>query len=108
MVKADLDLVEQQYRAWSEAGGAVPVELDMAFAAYGKAGLAVGRQVDDLYTIRVPNPAADAALHWSPGDTTFVGYLRLSFRSSGFPGWAHRLDAPTRELFTLTDGLLPI
>jgi hypothetical protein len=39
------------------------------------------------YSLAVPNAAADGLLLWEPHQTTFVNYLRLTFRTAGMPGW---------------------
>lgn len=109
MVVIDADWVEEQFEAWRESDEAEDeerCELEIGFGDGGKAGLAMDAQVDDLYTIAIPEPAADALLQGERHQTTFVNYLRLACRWGGFPGWDGQPDPPTRELAFLTEGLL--
>lgn len=74
-----------------------------------KARLAVADdQLDEGYTIELPDASADARLAGEPHQTTFVDYLRIAFRWGGFPGWERQAKRPENELKLLTDGLLPI
>jgi hypothetical protein len=59
------------------------------------------------YEIKVPCACADALLLGEPDETTFVNYLRISFRWAGFPGWERMPVRPERDLAVLTEGLLP-
>ena len=61
------------------------------------------------YEILVPNLAADAPLKNEWHDTTFLNYLRISFRWGGFPGFERYPEhlRPSDAIAFLTDGLLP-
>jgi hypothetical protein len=65
-------------------------------------------QIEDGYSIAVPNASADAVLAGERHNTTFVGYLRHAFRWGGFPGWDRYKNPPAEEIAALTDGLLPL
>ncbi len=62
------------------------------------------------YEILVPNPAADAPLKNEWHDTTFLNYLRISFRWGGFPGFERYPERlrPNEAIAFLTEGLLAI
>ncbi len=57
-------------------------ELDISPDHYHKADTSGGAP----YQITLPNACTDAPLENESHQTTFVGYLRLSFKSGGFPG----------------------
>lgn len=59
------------------------------------------------YEIVLPNPGADAVLENELRNTTFVNYLRISFRWGGFPNFETTDPAPP-FMTQLTAGLLPI
>jgi len=65
-------------------------------------------QVEDSYTVQLPNAAADAVLEGEAHKITFVEYLRLSFQWGGFPGWEKYANRPEKELAFLREGLLPL
>lgn len=65
-------------------------------------------QIDEGYSIAVPNASADAVLTGERHNTTFVGYLRHAFRWGGFPGWDRYKNFPLDEIAALTEGLLPL
>jgi hypothetical protein len=69
-------------------------QLQMAPDRYHKDDVSGGPP----YTIVLPNPDIDAPFENEPNKTTFVNYLRICFRSGGFPG------SPWGEL---TKDLLP-
>jgi len=60
------------------------------------------------YTLTLPNVAADGFLMGERHKTTFVNYLRVSFKWGGFPGWERYKSRPSEELAFLTEGLLPL
>jgi hypothetical protein len=60
------------------------------------------------YAVPCLNPVADAPLLYERHETTFVNYLRVSFRWGGFPGWERVQQRPEQELSFLTADLLPI
>ncbi len=60
------------------------------------------------YDVALPNPAADCELLYESHHTTFVNYLRLSFRWGGFLGLESAKNRSDDVLAQLTDGLLPI
>ena len=102
----EIEAWEEEYDEGCEPGSlASVISLDPKI----KVRLAVAvDQLDEGYTLEVPNPAADSRLGDSGRGTSFVEYLRTAFRWGGFPGWAHQANAPERELRLLADGLLPI
>jgi hypothetical protein len=110
MVFVDTDTMQEAFEEWREQPERKrrPHDLWISFDDRGKAGLAADEQVDDFYTLAIPEPAADAVLKGERHNTTFVGYLRLAFRWGGFPGWEGQPNPPTRELAVLTEGLLPL
>jgi hypothetical protein len=79
-------------------------ELELAPDEWLKYGVSGGGP----YVIKVPDPAADAALVYEWHDTTFVQYLCICFRWAGFPGLECKTQRPETELAFLTRGLLPI
>jgi hypothetical protein len=71
------------------------------------------------YIMSIPNVAADGILLNEWHETTFVNYLRISFRWGGFPGFDldaapasikpnHIMDIPSDILTFLTNKLLPL
>lgn len=60
------------------------------------------------YEIKVPDLAADGPLLNEWHHTTFVNYLRNSFKWGGFPGFERYNARPNEELTFLSEGLLPI
>lgn len=61
----------------------------------------------DMYWMDVPNRDADAPFEeWHA--TSFVDYLRITFKWGGFPGWERYPDRPQKELSYLAEGLLPL
>ena len=85
----------------SRAG--LPRNLMLADNDRGKAGLAGSTE---SYSMTVPDASADAIF----GDwhrTTFVDYLRISFRWGGFPGWERYSNCPN-EVAYLREGLLDL
>ena len=60
------------------------------------------------YCIRIPDPAADAALEGEEDYGTFVEYLRTCFQWGGFPGLRTVANLPRDELAYLTEGLSPL
>ena len=60
------------------------------------------------YSMRVPNFAIDGMLEYERHSTTFVNYLRITFRYGGFPGVQWAKGAIPGEMSGLADGLLPI
>jgi len=60
------------------------------------------------YHMTLPCTSADAPLEAEWHHTTFVNYLRISFRWGGFPGWERVEPRPDSDLAFLTEGLLPI
>lgn len=60
------------------------------------------------YEIAVPCRDADAILLNEWHQTSFINYLRISFRWGGFPGWERYPTKPEALLRSLTEGLLPI
>lgn len=102
----EIEAWEEEHDAGGEPGSLASV---ISLDAKIKARLAVARdQLDEGYTIELPNPAADGRLGDSGRGVNFVDYLRTAFRWGGFPGWAQQANAPERELRLLADGLLPI
>jgi hypothetical protein len=101
----EIEAWEEEIDAGDEPGSLAPViSLDPKL----KARLAVADdQLDEGYTIEVPNLAADGPLGDSGRGASFVEYLRTAFRWGGFPGWAQQANPP-QELRLLADGLLPI
>jgi len=95
---------------WLDGGGErPPLDALLSWDARAKARLTVdAKQLDQGYSIELPNPAADAVLKGAPHGATLVGYLRLAFRCGGFPGWDGQGKRPEAELAKLTEGLLPI
>jgi hypothetical protein len=86
-----------------------PITPVIGVDAQLKARLAVADdQLDDGYTIELPDTTADAPLAGEPHRTSFVNYLRIAFRWGGFPGWERQAKRPEKELKFLSDGLLPI
>jgi len=102
------DMVELE--AWHEQNEeGEPLDWVIGWDAKAKARLVVeDEQLDYGYSIKLPNPAADAPLDGAPGTATFVGHLRRAFRWGGFPGWERQQHPPERELAALCDGLLPL
>jgi hypothetical protein len=95
---------------WAEAGPEErePMAWEICADAQGKADMLVDVQVEDSYTVQLPNAAADAVLEGEAHGITFVEYLRLSFQWGGFPGWEKYEDRPEKELAFLREGLLPL
>jgi len=62
------------------------------------------------YEILVPNPAVDAPLKNEWHETTFLNYLRISFKWGGFPGFERypEQSRPNEAIAYLTEGLLSI
>jgi hypothetical protein len=109
VVLATADWVADVIAGWRRQAGADEVcELLISYDDVGKAGLAADYQVDDFYTIAVPNGNADAPLKGERHRGTLVEHLRLSFRWGGFPGWERYDPRPEQELAYLTADLLPI
>lgn len=80
-------------------------EIDLAPDEWFKYGVSGG----GMYTISMPNPAADAFIEGAEWhETTFVDYLRICFRWGGFPGLEYKARRPEKELEFLTRDLLPI
>jgi hypothetical protein len=59
------------------------------------------------YEMEAPCAGVDAPLLFERHETTFVGYLRVSLRWAGFPGWERTHVRPEHDLATLLTGLLP-
>jgi hypothetical protein len=81
--------------------------------SYGKAAVSGGGP----YILDMPNRSVDGLLRSEWHNTTFVNYLRISFRRGGFSGFDLALipakfrsydesDIPTETLASLTEGLL--
>jgi hypothetical protein len=86
-----------------------PLDALLGWDAKTKARLVVEDvQLDYGYTMTLPDAAADAALKGAPNATSFVDYLRRSFRWGGFPGWEHHEKRPEAVLAQLAEDLLPI
>jgi hypothetical protein len=79
------------------------VLLELAPDVFHKADISGGAP----YSIRVPNPAADAPFLYEGNNTNFVPYLRRAFAWGGFPGIEGRVTKPEKELNFLRQGLLP-
>lgn len=62
----------------------------------------------NIYTIRVPAPAADVLLEGEWHDTTFVDYLRICCYWGGLPGLERTRGMTAHELDVLTRDLLPL
>ena len=60
------------------------------------------------YDVALPNPAADCKLLYESHRTTFVNYLRLSFRWGGFLGLEEAKNRSDELVAQLIEGLLPI
>ncbi len=60
------------------------------------------------YAVPCLNLVADAPLLYEEHETTFVNYLRISFRWGGFPGWEQIEQRPEKDLAFLTTDLIPI
>jgi len=60
------------------------------------------------YAIELPNPAVDAPLLEEWHKTTFIDYLRLSFKWGGFPGLKKSSYPPAEFLSVVTDDLAPL
>jgi hypothetical protein len=81
-----------------------PELLEVSSSLVSKAGYGGGLP----FQIRVPDPCADALLLRERHGTSFLDYIRLSFRWGGFPGWEQYAERPEKELAYLGDGLLEI
>jgi hypothetical protein len=98
-----------EYEEWEENCKADGLEATGAFIYamapdyYHKEAVSGGAP----YGINLPNPAIDAPFEDEWHNTTFVNYLRISFRWGGFPGF-ERVEYCPEELYFLTEGLLPI
>jgi len=98
------------FEEWS---GASPEEREPAgwqlgSSAEGKSDELMDELPEDLYSIQLPNAAADAPLEGEVHKISFVEYLRLSFQRGGFPGWENYEHRPEKELASLREGLLPL
>jgi len=95
---------------WSETSPEErePMAWEICADAQGKADILVDVQVEDCYTVQLPNAAADAVLEGEAHKIAFVEYLRLSFQWGGFPGWEKYENRPEKELAFLREGLLPL
>jgi hypothetical protein len=58
----------------------------------------------------VPNACADGVFTdvGSGEGSTFVEYLRNTFKWGGFPGWERRKERPQATIDRLAEGLLPL
>ena len=65
-------------------------------------------ELDCGYSVMIPTAAADAILVGRTPATSFVEYLRLSFRWGGFPGWEWQESPPREDIEFLTQGLLSL
>jgi len=65
-------------------------------------------QIEEGYSMAVPNASADAVLAGERHNTTFVGYLRYAFKWGGFPGWDRYRNVPADDIAALIEGLLPL
>jgi hypothetical protein len=81
-----------------------PTLLEVSADLHSKAGYGGGLN----FQIQVPEPRADAPLLRESHKTTFLEYIRLSFRWGGFPGWESYQERPEKELAYLREGILPI
>ena len=104
MVLPVLALLEESMEDVNEGGS----PLIVSYADAHKAEMPLDYGVDREYSIRYPNPAADAMIEGLWYQATFVGYLRKNFQWGGFPGWERYTDRPEKELAFLREGLLPI
>ncbi|UBF29113.1 hypothetical protein K9N68_15505 [Kovacikia minuta CCNUW1] len=106
LVVDPFDQVDAEYEYWKEncedygLEEVGPFELPIAPDSYHKDNVSGGPP----YGIIVPNSTIDAKLENESHETTFVDYLRVCFRSGGFPGQG---PLPV-ELADLTRDLLPI
>lgn len=82
-----------------------PLTLDISLDDVMKGGYGGG-----TYMMAVPCKNVDAPLLRERHKTTFVNYLRISFRWGGFPGFelVPEAERPVEQLAYLTDGLLEI
>lgn len=60
------------------------------------------------HCVVLPNGAADAPVEDEWHSTTFVNYLRIALRWSGFPGFERYRNCPITDLAFLAQGLRPI
>ena len=61
----------------------------------------------DAYYVNLPDARADFEFDdWHK--STFVNYLRATFRWGGFPGWERSANPPRKEIAELSEGLLPL
>jgi hypothetical protein len=105
-----LDDLMQRGEEWLDAPDEnEKLEIILGWDADTKANLVIeDEQIDQGYSLLLPNPAADAGLNNEPHETHFVDYLRTAFYWGGFPGWENQERRPEKELRFLSDGLLPI
>ena len=102
----EIESWEQDYDDGEDPGPMAPV---IGWEPQMKARLAVADdQLDEGYSIEVPNPGADGRVRLDEREVGFVDYLRNAFRWGGFPGWEGQARRPEAELKVLTEGLLPI
>lgn len=89
------------------AGSAKPNESFLLLVApddYHKDNVSGGMS----YHLRIPNSAIDGKLEAEWHATTFVNYLRIAFRTGGFPGFERCREPLPPELRRLSVDLLPI
>ncbi len=116
VVEAPIDYILTEYEDWeadqgSEWDTGAPFRVDIAPDFLHKADVSGGGP----YAIEVPSELVDAPLLEEFHQTTFVNYLRISFRWGGFPGWerpdpkwARPPGPPPTMLGELAAELLPI
>jgi hypothetical protein len=102
----EIESWERDYDDGEAPGSMAPI---IGWDAQMKARLAVAKdQLDEGYSIEIPNSSADGRLRMADREIGFVEYLRNAFRWGGFPGWEGQASRPEAELKILTEGLLPI
>ncbi|HEX4705172.1 MAG TPA: hypothetical protein VH352_23795 [Pseudonocardiaceae bacterium] len=97
VVEAPVDYILLEHETWAADHGSEwdrgPFTIDLAPDALHKADVSGGPP----YAMALPDNGVDALFLWEPHQTTFVNYLRVSFRFAGLPGWdAAALDGATK------------
>jgi hypothetical protein len=109
LVVYPIEVAKYEYKDWRyfvkegdvEAGQfGIPLAPDF----YHKDNVSGG----DSYKIYTPNGAIDGIFENERLETTFVNYLRISFRHGGFPGVQWHKGIIPKELSKLSEGLIPI
>lgn len=116
VVKAPIESIQSEHDLWLQDRGTTwdqgPFRIDFAPDALHKANISGGAP----YALAVPNASVDGLVLWEPHQTTFVNYLRLTFRWAGLPGWdpmlGNRWSADPLEfpaaLLRIRESLLPL